>query len=87
VVALLAVTVLEFFRSRHPWARIALTATIALMALGTCATLRIGPPAIFVVLSVIGLVLQVAIVVALWHRDTSAYLRAEPAAGELTAGP
>ena len=86
VMALLAVVVLEFFRSRHGWARLALTATIVLMALGTCATLRIGPPAIFVVLAVIGLVLQVAVVVALWHRDTSAFLRSEPLPGELPAG-
>jgi hypothetical protein len=76
VFGLLALVVLEFFRSRHGWARVALTATIVMMALGTCATLRIGPPAVFVMLSIVGLVLQVAVVVALWHRDTSTYLRA-----------
>jgi hypothetical protein len=76
VVALVAVVILEFFRSRHGWARVALTGTVALMALATLATLRIGPPALFVVLSVVGLVLQAAVVVALWRRDTSAYLRA-----------
>ncbi|WP_155993299.1 hypothetical protein [Nocardioides sp. URHA0020] len=85
VVALLALVILEFFRSQHGWARWALTGNVVLMALGTCATLRIGPPALFVVLSVVGLVLQVAIVVALWHRDTSAYLRESRRAGDLPA--
>ena len=82
VVALLALVLMEFFRSRHGWARAALTVTIVLMALSTLATLRIGPPTLFVVLSVVGLVLQAGVVGALWHRDTSAFLRepvAEPA--------
>jgi hypothetical protein len=83
VFGLLALVVLEFFRSRHGWARIALTATVVLMALGTCATLRIGPPATFVVISVVGLALQLAVVLALWHRDTSAYLRASRAVGDV----
>ena len=60
VVALLAVVVLEFFRSRGTAGRGSRSpCTVVLMALGTCATLRIGPPALFVVLSVIGLVLAV----------------------------
>ena len=75
VVALLALVLMEFFRSRHGWARAALTVTIVLMALSTLATLRIGPPTLFVVLSVVGLVLQAGVVGALWHRDTSAFLR------------
>jgi hypothetical protein len=82
VVALLALVLMEFFRSRHGWARAALTVTVVLMALSTVATLRIGPPPLFVVLSVVGLVLQAGVVGALWHRDTSAFLRepvAEPA--------
>ena len=86
VVGLLALVILEFFRSQHSWARVALTATVVLMALGTCATLRIGPPALFVVLSIVGLVLQVAVVVALWHRDTSEYLRESRVPGDLPTG-
>ena len=87
VVGLLALVILEFFRAQHGWARIALTTTAALMALGTFATLRIGPPTLFVVLSVVGLVLQVALVFALWHRDTSAYLRDSRDLEDLPAGP
>ena len=82
VVGLLALVLMEFFRARHGWARVALTVAVVLMALSTLATLRIGPPALFVVLSIVGLVLQAGVVGALWHRDTSAYLRAsdtEPA--------
>ena len=86
VVGLLALVILEFFRSQHGWARIALTATAVLMALGTCATLRIGPPTLFVVLSIVGLVLQAGLVVALWHRDTSAYLRVSRAPEDLRTG-
>lgn len=82
VVALLALVLLEFFRSRHGWARVTLTVCVVLAALSTLATLRIGPPTLFVVLSLVGLVLQAGVVGALWHRDTSGYLRgpvAEPA--------
>jgi hypothetical protein len=86
VVALLAVVLMEFFRARHGWARNALTATVVLMALGTLGMIRIGPPALFVVLSAAALVLQVAIVVALWHRDTSAFLRDQPVPGDVPAG-
>jgi len=86
VVALLAVVVMEFFRAGHGWARWALTATIVLMGIGTLATLRIGPPVLFVVLSVIGLVLQVAVVVAVWHRDTGTYVRSIEVVEDLSTG-
>jgi len=85
VVALLALVLVQFLRSRHGWARNALTATVVLMAISTLATLRIGPPALFVVLSVVGLLLQAGVVVALWRRDTSAYLRADPVSKDLAA--
>ena len=75
VFALVAIVFLEFFRSGHGWARIALTGTAVLMAISTLATLRIGPPGIFVVVSVLGLLLQLGVVVALWRRDTATYLR------------
>lgn len=86
VVALVAVVLIEFFRARHGWARTALTVTIVLMALSTAATLKIGPPALFVVLSVASLLLQVGLVVVLWRRDTTAFLQAHPAPEELTTG-
>ncbi|MDF1603056.1 hypothetical protein [Nocardioides sp. YIM 152315] len=86
VLALLMVVLVEFFRSRHAWARTAITVTVVALALGTLATLRIGPPALFVALSVISLVLDAAVLVALWHRDTGAYLRAADRSGDVRSG-
>ena len=86
VVALVAAVLIEFFRARHGWARTALTVTVVLMGFSTAATLKIGPPALFVVLSVASLLLQVGLLVALWRRDTTAFLLAHPTPEELTAG-
>lgn len=92
VVVMLAVmgsllyVLLEFFRSRHGWARAAIAVTLGMLALGTLATLRSGPPALFAVVSVISLVLDMAIVVALWHRDTTAYLRAADRSSDVREG-
>lgn len=86
VIGSLLYVLLEFFRSRHGWARIAIAATLAMLAFGTLATLRSGPPALFVVTSIVSLVLDVAIVVALWHRDTTAYLRAADRSDDVRAG-
>jgi len=86
VVGMLIFVLLEFFRARHGWARVAITVMLGLLALGTLATLRSGPPALFVAVSVLSLVLDVAIVVALWHRDTTAYLRSADRSGDVRAG-
>jgi len=86
VIGLLIFVLLEFFRSRHGWARVALTATLVLLAIGTLATVRIGPPALFVVVSVLSVALDIAIVGALWHRDTTAYLRAADRSNDVRAG-
>ena len=75
VVVLLVAVLLEFFRARHRWAREALTATIVILALGALAALRLGPPALFVVVCLVSLALDVAALIALWHRDTASYLR------------
>ncbi|MFC7497561.1 MULTISPECIES: hypothetical protein [unclassified Nocardioides] len=87
VLALLLVVLAEFFRSRHAWARVAITVAVIGMALGTLATLRIEPPALFVVLSVASLVLEAAILIALWHRDTGVYLRAADRSEDVRSGP
>jgi hypothetical protein len=86
VVALLMVVLLEFFRSRHGWARVALTVMVVGLALGTLSTLRVGPPAVFVVLSVISLVLDLVVLVTLWHRDTGLYLRDADRSGDVRSG-
>ncbi|MBA2952299.1 hypothetical protein GON03_19960 [Nocardioides sp. MAH-18] len=86
VIGLLLFVLLEFFRSRHGWARVAITVTLVLLALGTLATLRIGPPALFVVVSVLSLALDVAIIGALWRRDTTGYLREADRSHDVRAG-
>ena len=75
VFALLAGVLLMFLRSGHSWARLALTALAVLMAVAGFAGLRTGPPAVFYVLAVASALLDVALLVFLWHRDTSAYVR------------
>ena len=48
---------------------------VVVLAFATVAGLRTGPPTVFVVLSLLSLVLDAALLVLLWHRDTSAYMR------------
>lgn len=86
VIGLLLFVLLEFFRSRHGWARVAITATLAMLAICTLAVLRIEPPALFVVLSVLSVVLDIAIAAALWHRDTTAYLRLADRSDDVRSG-
>ena len=75
VLALLLGVLYLFVREGHPWARLALSALMVVLTLSTVAGLRTGPPTVFVVLSLVSLLLDVAVLVLLWHRDTSAYLR------------
>jgi hypothetical protein len=75
VFALLAGVLLVFFRHGHNWARLSLTGLVAFMAIATLAGLRTGPPALFLVVSLVAVVLDVALLFFLWHRDTSAYIR------------
>lgn len=86
VMALTTAVLLEFFRARHGWARVAITVTVASLAIGTLATLRIGPPALFVVLALVSLVLDAGVLIALWRRDTGVYLRAADRSGDVRAG-
>lgn len=64
-----------FVREGHGWARLALSALVALMAIAAVAGVRTGEPAVFMVLSLVSVLLDVAVLVFLWQRDTSAYLR------------
>jgi hypothetical protein len=75
VLALLLGVLYLFVREGHHWARLALSALMAALTFSTVAGLRTGPPTVFVVLSLLSLVLDVAVLVLLWHRDTSAYMR------------
>ncbi len=75
VVALLIWVLLAFFRSGYNWARISLTALLLMLAIGSIAGVRAGPPTTFVVLSVVSFVLEAAAIVYLWHPQTSQFVR------------
>ena len=79
VVATLAVVLLVFFLARFSWARPVLTAVLVVLGIGLLSTLRTGPPALFLVLTVASLAVDVATVVCLWRRDTATYLAEDPA--------
>jgi hypothetical protein len=75
VVGLLMWMLLVFFANGNNWARLSLTALLFFTAVTTVAGIRTDPPAVFVVLSVISMVLEVVAVAYLWHPDTNRFLR------------
>lgn len=75
-----------FFRQGHEWARISLVVMLALMAIGMVAGLRTGPPAVFVVFSLLLLVAEGVVLYFLLHRDTTGYLHPERGAGSRSRG-
>jgi hypothetical protein len=75
VVAALTLVLLVFFREGHEWAQILLSAIAVLLAVATIAVLRTSPPAVFLLLSAISLVVDVAAAIALWHPETRAFTR------------
>ena len=78
VVALLSVVLISFLREGHEWARIVMSAVVVLVAIATLAILRTDPPALFLVVAIASLLVDVAAVVALWHRETRAFCRHRP---------
>ena len=76
VFAAMAGVLVVFFRAGHGWARMAMTLMVVFMGFSTVAGLRRDPPGFFIALSVIGLLLSLSLLVLLWHRDTSRYLKA-----------
>ena len=75
VFALLAGVLALFFRAGHHWARLALTGLVVFMAVATLAGLRTGVPPLFLLICLVSVVLDLAVLFFLWHRDTSAYIR------------
>ena len=73
VVALLAVVLISFFREGHNWARIVLSAVVVMVGIATFAILRTNPPALFLAVAIVSLVIDLAAVVALWHKDTRVF--------------
>ncbi len=75
VLALLLGVLYLFVREGHNWARLAISALVALLALSSVAGVRTGPPTVFVLLSLLSLLLDAVVLFFLWQRDTSAYMR------------
>lgn len=75
VFASLAGVLVVFFRGGHGWARIVITAMVVFMVFSTLASLNRDLPPLFMVLSVVALGLSAVLLVFLWHKDTTAYLR------------
>lgn len=76
-----------FLRAGADWARHALASVVLLAAIATVAALRTGPPAPFVVAAILALVVDVALLVQLWHPATSAFVKDHEPAGAVGAGP
>lgn len=76
VFAAMAGVLVVFLRGGHGWARIVMSAMVLFMAFSTLVSLNQDLPPLFVVLSVVALLMSVVLLVCLWHKDTSAYLRA-----------
>jgi hypothetical protein len=75
VFACLAGVLIMFFRDGHNWARISLSGLVLFTALASLAGLRTSPPPLFLVLSALTILLDLLLLVFLWHRDSSTYLR------------
>jgi hypothetical protein len=75
VTALLIWMLLLFFANANGWARLALTALLFFAAVATIAGIRTDPPAVFVVLMIGSMVIEVVAVAYLWHPDTNRFLR------------
>ncbi|WP_193614969.1 hypothetical protein [Nocardioides lijunqiniae] len=77
VFAGLLLVLLPFLKTAHNWARWSLVAMVVVIVLSTLASLRTDPPVLFVVCAVASLPLNAAILYALLHRDTTAYVHAD----------
>ncbi len=75
VIALLIWMLLLFFANANSWARLTLSALLFFAAVATIAGIRTEPPAVFVVLMIASMVVEVVAVAYLWHPDTNRFLR------------
>lgn len=75
VFVVLVVVLVAFLLDGHGWSRLVLTATSLFGVLVAGLGLSHGLPTAFVVVSALVLLLCVALIFFLWHKDTSDYLR------------
>ncbi|PUA80570.1 hypothetical protein C7S10_12465 [Nocardioides currus] len=76
VFVVLVVVLGAFLADGHQWSRLVLTALAGFGVLVASLGLNHGLPLVFVIVSALFLLLCLALVVVLWRRDASAYLRA-----------
>lgn len=67
-----------FFTNGFEWARLGITVLLFFAGVAIVAGLRVGQPPLFDVLTILGLALFAALMVPLWHPDTTAYIHADP---------
>ena len=83
VSAMLVWVLTVFFREGHRWGQLGLTGLVAVSVFASVVLgMLLDPPAIFVVVAVVSLVLEGILLVCLWHPDTLRYL-----AGPWVDGP
>lgn len=75
-VASLVAVLAMFYANGHHWARVCLTVLLVMTVIATGSGLRVEPPLTFSVLSILGIVLVLALLVAMWHPRTTEHLRA-----------
>jgi hypothetical protein len=78
-VASLVIVLTMFYAHGHHWARVCLTVLLVMIAIATGSGMRVDPPVTFLVLSWLAIGLVVALLVTMWHPNTSEHLRATQA--------
>jgi uncharacterized membrane protein YfcA len=78
VLAVLVAVLLAFFRNGFDWARVVLSVVVLLIGVATCAVLRTDPPAAFLAVAVVSVLVDLTAVVALWHHDSRAAAKLPP---------
>jgi hypothetical protein len=78
VLAVLVGVLLTFFRSGYDWARVVLSVVVVLLGVAAGAVLRTDPPASFLVVAVLSVLVDLTAAIALWHRDTRVATRLPP---------
>lgn len=76
VISSLILVLLALFRHGHAWARWSLAGLVVLVGIGTGAAIRIGAPTSFEVLAWLSLLVDVAILLALFRPPVGRYIHA-----------
>jgi hypothetical protein len=78
VLAALVAVLGVFLSNGFEWARLGITVLLFFAGVAGIAGLRVGQPVLFDICTIVGLALSAAVMVPLWHPDTTAYIHADP---------